>query len=96
MHKMATIYPTLWKANTIKGVPRDYAMVSLITCFVLGMLLAACGVKAGFYLSMVFYGFAWLIGLYLGRKDTEFLTVYLVKTIKIGMTKNGKNGNKYL
>ena len=69
-----SIYPTLWKASTIKGVPRDYAMVSMIVCMTAGMLINMCGVRAGFYLSMVFYSFAWLIGLYLGRKDTEFLT----------------------
>ena len=91
-----SIYPTLWKASTVKGVPRDYAMVMLVVCFVAGMMLVVIGIKAGFYLSMVFYGFAWLAGLYFGKKDTEFLTVYLVKTIKIGISKGDRNGNEYI
>lgn len=98
----ATIYPTMWRPITIKGVPRDYGVFAIIASavvFPLGILLASLFTKNGQLFGFVFAGLffvsAWTLGYFLGRRDPEFLTVHLARVLKVGRTKGGEGGNEY-
>lgn len=87
----SVIYPTLARRQLFYGVPRDYAVIVVIA-IVLCNLLARnifVGVGAGAVL--------WGLGAWASKHDTEFVTVFIVKILKIKRTKGpGRySGNRY-
>lgn len=98
----ATVYPTLWRPVTIKGVPRDYGLFAILAS---GFSVMICiGVTSIFWKNAQILGFLfaglifialWTVGYYLGRRDPEFLTVYIARAVKVGWTKGEGRGNEY-
>jgi type IV secretory pathway VirB3-like protein len=85
----ATIYPTCWKKTMVLGVPRDFLM----------FLLLACALTTVFVHPLISIGFAligWAIGKLMVKHDPFFMTVWIVKRFRIGVTRGGNDGNEYL
>jgi len=98
----ATVYPTLWRPVTIRGVPRDFGLVAiLISAFSVpvGIALSSIffekGQIVGFFFAGLVFAVLWTSGYYLGRRDPEFLTVHIAKAVKVGRTKGEGHGNEY-
>lgn len=91
----ATVYPTLWQPLMVKGVPRDWAMFSVV--------VAALAMVAAGWFSVRFYQFVGIgvviimaaIGWLAAKFDPEFFSITLVR-VQIGNTKGSKDGNEYL
>lgn len=102
----APLYPDLWKPKTVKGVPRDWALMSVILgalCLgIIGNLGALMGNKGilgplgqkvlGFGSFGLLWGYGWLRG----KFDPEFFGVTLTRW-RIGrtLTTTKGGGNEY-
>lgn len=102
----APLYPDLWKPKTIKGVPRDWALVSVIVGALflglsgnIGAMMGNKGIFGPLGQKLIgFGGFAvlWAIGWLAGKFDPEFFGVTLTRW-QIGGTKTKAKGggNEY-
>lgn len=84
----ATIYPTMWAPPNIKGVPRDFGLVVLV--FV-GLAIPILGIL----LALPVAALLWGVGMIMGRRDPEFLTIIIVSKFRIGKTLGEFAGNEY-
>ena len=73
----------------VLGVPRDYLMFLLIGC-------ALTTVVVHPLISAVLAFIGWVVGKILVRHDQYFMTIWIVKRFRIGVTRGGKDGNEYL
>ncbi|PCH54378.1 MAG: hypothetical protein COC22_00155 [Flavobacteriaceae bacterium] len=94
------IYTALTRPKLIKGVPRDYALLSMILaviCFELSTPFLD-EVIARFLVGGTAFLILWIIGWLLAKKDPEFLQVIRIKRTIINQTKGvGKyEGNRYI
>lgn len=100
------LYPALWTPKTVKGVPRDWALISVIfgalLLGIVGNIGALMGGKGIFgplgqkVIAFGSFGLFWAFGWVAGKFDPEFFGVTLTRW-KLGRTlttaKGG--GNEY-
>lgn len=73
----------------VMGVPRDYLMFLLIGC-------ALTTVFVHPFISIFFAFIGWVVGKVLVKNDPYFMTIWIVKRFRIGVTRGGEKGNEYL
>lgn len=99
MSRERILYPTLTRPILIKGVPRDWAILSgFVGPF--AFMMSAQFLEALWPLIFGFgtFGVMWVTGYLLAKYwDSEFLSVLVQKRIRIGRTTGpGRyNGNRY-
>lgn len=91
----AVVYPTLWQPLMLKGVPRDWAIFSLLVATLAMVVAGLFAVRfyqiVGVAVMLVMMAAGWLAA----KFDPEFFSITLVR-IKIGATKGSRGGNEYL
>jgi len=92
----AVIYPTLWQPLMVKGVPRDWAIFSVMVSAVFMMILGWFGVRwfqiGGVVVFVLMIASGWLAA----KFDPEFFSIVLVRLFQIGKTKGAYHGNRYV
>lgn len=71
------------------GVPRDYLMFLLFFS-----ALTTVFIHPFFSAGLAVIG--WLVGQILVKNDQYFMTIWIVKKFRIGVTRGGNDGNEYL
>ncbi len=73
----------------VMGVPREYLM-----CVLVGSALTTV------FMHPIFSGLVgvllWLLGKVLVKNDQFFMSIWIVKKLRIGVTRGGNEGNEYL
>jgi type IV secretory pathway VirB3-like protein len=90
----APVYPTLWKPLMVKGVPRDWAVFSMIVAALAMMVAGWMGLRFYQLYGMAAGALLAAIGWLWAKFDPEFFSITLVR-FQIGKTKGSRGGNEY-
>lgn len=86
--RRSVIYPALWQPVLTKGVPRDFALATVLVAAL--VIIFTSSLRLGFATFVPM----WILGWFLARIDPEFFSVFLTR-LRLGRTKGGEDGNIY-